>query len=157
MDTVYLVSIHDQSPRGYLAFDLRDVLAALGDNVSQWTWWVTELDALGDAEVQSFCDAVESQGENGVWVTAEEFMLLAGKIEQTIEGKFFGFTKDRSPSELTDEDLNWGRFPTNQMQIGILAVDSSFFEVFARQESIVAAVRSKFSDVREKNPDSYFH
>ena len=145
MNTVYVVSVHDRSTKGnYLAFDLREVLAALGNDVLHWRWWVTGLDALGDQELQSFCNAVESQGRNGVWLAAEELLLLAKKIDQTIDGEFFAFTKEVVPSELTSEDLNWGRFPENKMQLGILAVDSSYFEVFAKHEWVMTAVRSAF-------------
>ena len=107
-ETVYVVSIHDRSSGGSLAFDLRDVLAALGDKMSQWSWRVDELDALGDEEVQSFCDTVESHRENSVLMTTEELISLAGKIEQTIDGKFFAFPNDIRCAELTSKDLDWG-------------------------------------------------
>jgi hypothetical protein len=155
MNRVYVVSIRDRSlDEGYLTFDLKDVLAALGDRVWQWTWCVLELDAIGH-EIEPFCQSVDSQ-PNGFWVDTAEFLMLADRIVQTISAQFLAFRRDVDRTELQSEDLNSARFPQNEIQLVIRAVDSSYFEVYAKEESIVRAINSRFSSVFTEDEADYF-
>ena len=61
---VWVVSIHDKTPRGDLDFDVHEILRCLGRTVHEYAWLITELDCTGQ-EAQSLCDAVASRRGRG--------------------------------------------------------------------------------------------
>jgi hypothetical protein len=58
---------------------------------------------------------------------------------------------------VTVEDVNLGLFPTSKAELAIVAVDSSFFEIYAKDPQLVTALQHHFKEVRLQDPASYFH
>jgi hypothetical protein len=148
---VYVLTIHD-SAEGVLRVDLKDVLHALRSHVPQWTWCVRGLDAVGE-DLGEFCDLTEKAP---VWLSAEELLALAQRIEQTIEGEFLAFPRELSEIDLDESELELGRFPESRAELAITAVDSSCFDVYAKDLDCVNAIRQSFKDIRTQDPQLVF-
>jgi hypothetical protein len=152
---VQVVSIHDQN-HSLLAVDLKDVLQALGVAPERWKWCVTLLECTGGEFSQAVCDAVESAGGAGYWLSGQELSRLAEDIRQTLEGEWLAFPADVEPEHLSDEDLHLRCFPTNRVELAILVVDSSFVEVYTKDPALPAGLQKAFLDVRPQDPALYF-
>lgn len=81
--------------------------------------------------------AVE-QRPNGVRLAFAELSELAARTRQTIDGQFVGVVPGSSAAIVDAE-------------IVLKAVDSSFWIVVARARDDIAAIRSRFRDVRESD------
>jgi hypothetical protein len=153
---VKIVSIHDEDPSsGVLSFDLKDVLKALQNHLGSWSFCVIEIDAVGK-RVDEFCDAVQSARGRGIWASREELEDIAARAEQTISAEILGFPAELNRSSLSEQDLNLACFPVSKAEVAIVAVDSSYFEVYAKNSAVLDAIRGAFQDVREEDPAPYF-
>ena len=78
---VYIASMHDMGP-GYLAFDLKEILAALKPFIAQYSWRITgDLDITSNGanrEIESLVDRAD--------LSSDELERLSEKIIQTIDG-----------------------------------------------------------------------
>jgi len=119
------VEIHDMHPRGYLAFDLQDILFCLRDEVIARTWKAEGVECTGQA-TPDFA-LIE---ENSNVLSGSRLIELSQQVKQIIWGTFTG----RLPNEEAGS-------------IVIKAIDSSFWEVFASNENI-AKLRPRFNDIR---------
>ncbi len=148
---VWCVSIHDAHPRGYLDFDLRDVLAALGPKVTDHWWLMTDLDCIGEA-AQPLLRAVEATRGSGVVLSGDELVAAARRIFQTIDATVFAVPPalaaagDASTRGLTSADVDYDNAP-----LAIVAVDSTSFDVLTRDERDVRRLRARFRDVRDED------
>jgi len=119
------VEIHDCHRRGYLAFDLKDILRALGQDAKERVWRVEQLECTGEATPE-----LEQIEAASTAVTGEELLALAERTNQIIEGTFLG--------RLTSE---------NRDSLRIHAVDSTLWEVFG-DERCLSHIRDSFLYVR---------
>jgi hypothetical protein len=149
----YVLSIHPD-PEQPLAIDLKNLLQVLGPRLPGWVWCIRYLEWLGDAD-EGFDQAVEAAGSSGVWLSSADLMRHAKQVYQTIEGQFLAFPKNTDRGQLDDQDLNLLDFPFNKMELAIVAIDGCFFEVYAKDPSLVNLL-SCFKDVREEDPTHYF-
>ena len=130
------VQIHDlEENSGHLAVDLVDVLIALGERGSSSEWLLEPLKnsngyfwAIGDDVAEIF----EVWGESGTKVDGKTLIVASAKARQVIDGKASGF-----------DDLN-----TTSPWVVIIAVDSSWYEVYASDEAVLNMIRNTFKDVR---------
>ncbi len=112
----------------HLTFDLRDILAAVGEPVlsSRWRcrglWYLT----VRDGEFNEFREERRK-------FTGEEMMRFAGSITQTIDGRF--------------EARSGGA--AKRSWLVILAVDSSWFEVWSPKREVLERVRARFENVSD--------
>jgi len=127
------IQIHDLT-RGALAFDLREILAALGPRAYTTYWTASDvaspaqaLDATGDGAV-----ALEELALSGQRTTGAHLIDIVRTVSQIIWGEFSGCS-DKAAAE------PW---------IVIVAVDSSWFEVRSDDAAALARIRSAFKDVR---------
>lgn len=152
---VYIVSIHDEEPdRRVLAVDLRHILAALESFARHWIFCVTKLDAIGSG-VETLMRQVESRAR-GVWLSYAEMVSWAGRIEQTIDGTVVAFPEGTALEGVEESELSPGSFPTSRALCVIEAVDSSYFEVYAKDYVVIEALRRSFSHVAVRDPAEYF-
>ncbi|MCE9579651.1 MAG: hypothetical protein K8W52_41415 [Deltaproteobacteria bacterium] len=153
--TVHIVSIRDATPDDVLAFDLKDVLAALGKDVTGLRFAVRALDATGpgadDAAAQ-----VRAAGTRGLSLTFDELQALAARVDQSIDAEVVAYPAGTDLETLSPSDLNLAKFPSNRMVLAILAVDSSVFEVYAKDATIEKDLAARFRDVRREDPTPYF-
>jgi hypothetical protein len=118
------VEIHDMHPRGYLAFDLKEILECLKEDVLARAWNIERVESTG-----STADELESI-RSGVSVSGQRLFDLATGITQIIWGTFSG----RIPGEGTDSLI-------------IKAIDSTLWEVFG-SPACLAKIKARFHDVR---------
>jgi len=152
---VLVLSIHDHQ-NSVLAFDLKEVLQALGKYSEKWTWCITRLECIGREDSETMCQAVETAGASGIWASWQELVKLADKIDQTIEGELLAFPADIDKRTIAAADLDLGVFPTSKAELAIVVVDSSYFEIYAKDPGIAATIRGHFQEVYVQDPSKYF-
>jgi hypothetical protein len=119
------VEIHDMDPRGFLAFDLREVLACLGEEASCREWTCQGLECAGDGTED--LDEIERESRA---ISGTRLCDLAGRINQVIWGEFYG----RQPHE-------------KNASLIVKAIDSTLWEVFG-DEKCLSLVRTRFTSVK---------
>jgi hypothetical protein len=145
-----IVSIHDSHPRGFLSFDLLQILEAITAQVRQYSWIVT------DAEVVTHAGCTGELLPIGRVLSFAELVHHARHVRQTIEGEVLGWPAASliAPNlELISRILE---FPRSQARVAIRAVDSCFFEVITKDPPIIDLIRQRFRDVRVQDPRNYF-
>jgi hypothetical protein len=153
--TVWVVSIHDMAPQGYLSFDVKDILHCLGPGIHDYSWVITELDCTGK-EAQPLCDAVERSRGQGLMISADELLPASHKFFQTIDATLIGVPKKVYNSQELKGTCDIGSFPEAPAQVVIRAVDSSYFEVITKNYNHVQLVKKCFQDVRDEDIQEYF-
>jgi hypothetical protein len=128
------LQIHDARPEGRLAFDLSDILTALGKRAVSAYWAVggvasydEPLDATGPG-----ASHLERLAQSGERVTGAHLARIASVVRQVIWGEFRGYP-DRS---------------SNEAWVVIAAIDSSWFDVRSDDEAALGRIRHAFKDVR---------
>jgi hypothetical protein len=118
------VSIKDKTG-GFLAFDLRHILALLGPEGRDSAWQVRGVECMGEAS-----DELETVSERQAVIPGRDLYDLASKIHQVIDGEFAGY-----------------RLGDPRPWIVIRAVDSSGFDVFTDDERVQKAIGDRFHEV----------
>jgi hypothetical protein len=130
---VFQLFINDERPPGgFLAFNLRDVLRALGPDALHWMWSVSGVAAEGEplmatGEGASDLEALVASGER---VSGSRLLEMAGRTHQVIWGEFRSYRH-------SSESEPW---------VKIIAFDSSWYEVWSEDEATVQRVASVFND-----------
>lgn len=120
--------IHIKDMRdGCLAFDLEDLLELLGGQALQSVWRCKVEEAISKTVPINLVDAYNvREGHDGL-----SFKKLASETRQVIDGVFEAFNlHSESP---------WVRLE---------AIDSSYWEIWARDENILKPFRARFTDVK---------
>jgi hypothetical protein len=147
-EVTVVLSIRDRSPTGALSFDLRDVLAVLGERALAWQWCVLyDFEAYGPGEgLVAMTNAIWRARPGGIWLSASDFARLAQDIDQTIDGEFQAFPSGLEVSTIPVDELH-APFLQSRAELVIRAVDSTRFEVHAKDLEDVERIQARFSDV----------
>jgi hypothetical protein len=151
---IWAVEICDLDEHRVLAFDLPELLDALGARAADLDWIVTDYEPVTeDGDVETFADRVyEAQTgspRTGVRLTSQKLRSIADRTRQTINGQFIGISSDTASPTHKLVDLR--TFPTSNAALVIKAVDSSFWIVITKAADDIAAVHRRFTDVRESD------
>jgi hypothetical protein len=119
------VEIHDRAGAGFLAFDLRDILQALGPRILPLLWRCSNIESTGDG-----AERLHRVADEGTWVDGTTLHEIAESVMQVIDGEFFGHRGADSPPEII-----------------IWAIDSTLWMVFGDADAL-ERIRRRFSDVR---------
>jgi hypothetical protein len=111
-----------------LSFDLRDILAVIGEPVRKSRWRCYDLWFTAKRN-EKFSEFRESR----LKLTGDELMQFAFEIHQTIDGRF----------EATGEGA------AKKPWLVIKAVDSSWFEVWTSKPKIIEKLKERFQIVNE--------
>jgi hypothetical protein len=132
-----------------LSFDLRDILAALGERALAWQRCVLyDFEAYGPGErLVAITDAIWRARPGGIWLTAPELVRLAHDIDQTIDGEFQAFPSGLAVSTIPGDELH-ASFLQSRAELVIRAVDSTWFDVYAKHREDVERIQARFSDVQ---------
>jgi hypothetical protein len=152
-ESIVIVSLHPDREKP-LPVDLKDILTALGPQLSSWIWCVRNLDWLGE-QVDAICKTAEAARPGGIWMDSGDLLKRARCVYQTIEGEFLAFPRDVDPNTVPARELDLRAFPASRAELGIVAVDGVFFEVYAKDTEMIAGLRA-IGDVRDESPDNYF-
>jgi hypothetical protein len=150
---ISIVSVHPD-PANALSLDIKDILTALAPELPRWTWCVRNLDWLGK-DADALCLRAENAGPQGYWISSEELLGYARNVYQTIEGQFLAFPKDVGPMNVPLEQLQISAFADSAAELGIVAVDGGFFDVYAKDAANLSLLR-QLGDVREEDTKMYF-
>ncbi len=112
---------------GHLAFDLSDLLALLDERVSQSDWLCLVAECI---PADPDCLDLEEEYAASALTPGTEFLALARRTRQVIDGVFKGFFKSESEPWVT-----------------LQAVDSSYWEVFVRDPEDLAPFESRFREL----------
>lgn len=127
------IRVRDLAPQGYLACDLRDFLDLLGEATDCSQWLVSEDTwAIGDR-----ADELETLGDGLTRIPGSQLRALAGAVTQVIDGEFTGY----KPAETRP----W---------VVIRAVDSSFYEFFCCEATMLQKARESFRAIVECESDA---
>jgi hypothetical protein len=159
MPTIFRIS--DASERGYLSFDLRDLVALVEPEAAHLCWHAIPMGEqtwimVDETASQTMLDlpARVDASPNGVELSWPEMQELAASTHQTIWGTFIGIQpKTPLPSIAEMFPDKWHYF--NQamsvffdvVEIAIQAVDSSFWHLYARDDKVMERIRAAFADV----------
>jgi hypothetical protein len=125
------VEIHDKHPRGFLAFDLKEILRCLGHDALDRAWRCVNLECTGEA-----MEELEALEQSGAAVSGERLLALAERTNQVIWGDFLG----RRSGEAADT-------------LRIHAIDGTVWEVFG-DDDCLGKVRATFKDVRTASEEA---
>ena len=115
---------------GGLEFDLREILAALGKRAVESRWRSPYLQYVSRDEQD--ISVLEHLGAQDV-VSGADFVNGIDQLLQVIDGEFEAFGKN-------------GRW------VVIRAVDSSWWEVWSDDQSVLEAVRARFRTTEDASP-----
>jgi hypothetical protein len=152
-DAIQVISIHDHQGE-FLAFDLKHVLQVLEARLADWAWCLTVLDGVGGEYSEAVCRQVERAGR--LWLSTPELNQLANDIRQTIDAECIGFPAGVDRQKVSDRDVDLGYFPSGRAGLAIVAVDGSYYEVYAKDPELVESLRKHFKEVRLEDPSRYF-
>ena len=152
---LWILSIHDQSPDGFLSFDLKDILLCLGPSIRDYSWLITELDCVGE-DTEGICETVEKNKKKGLNISAEGLIEVSQRIRQTIDATIIGTRTKEDLESLRNGFRDLEHFPQDRTEVIIRAIDSSFFEVITKNPEHVHRLEECFKNIREENPKNYF-
>jgi hypothetical protein len=152
---VWILTIHDQSPDGFLSFDLKDILLCLGPTVRDCSWLITDLDCVGE-DTERICESVERNKKKGLNISADDLIELSQRIHQTLEATIIGTPRKEALDSLRNGFTGLEHFPQDKTEVIIRAIDSSFFEIITKNQEHVHRLEKCFKKIREENPKNYF-
>ena len=115
---MHFVEIHDSNGGFALAFDLIDILRAIGGKALTSRWIVDGVECVG-----SSAEELHRCSDSGEAIDGKELWRMASDISQTIDGRFSAFEGD-----------------SEQPWLQISAIDSSYFEVGSTDEGICTEI-----------------
>lgn len=145
---------HEGRTLQLLAFDLKDVLDAIGQEVDALTWRVHDLDCWNGQETAF--RRLQEVAAHDLRIDGHELRAIARNIAQVNDGTFVGFEKGTPQDSIRPQDLDTRTFPDSRAKLIICAFDSSWFEVFAKDVSVEQQLRRRFADVSLGDPKDYF-
>jgi hypothetical protein len=110
---------------GFLNFDLKEILAAIGDPVIVSTWRCHNVECTGENTERLY-----ELSEEGQSVSGKELVEIVAGIFQTFDGEFEAYRDGKEEPSLV-----------------VNAVDSSWFEVLSVDSAVLESIRSSFQDV----------
>ena len=123
------ITILDTDSSGrFLAFDLKDILRAIGPCANLLRWRLIHIECVGER-----ADEFHNLSDSGELVSGRRLIELSSQITQTIDGEVWGYR-----GEVKERDKPW---------LIIRAVDSSSFDVECDDLSLLERVKRHFKKV----------
>jgi hypothetical protein len=143
----------DDLINGAPAFDLKDVLCLLPPAAHMLTWRILDMsDGRGDAEkfakLETCWPEINRKAQetaDGMLVDWDTLVAYADAMLQIVDGLFVGCSKSDCLADLTEGYSDGDLYA--RVDIAIEAVDSSFWLVYARDETFLAGIETRFHDV----------
>jgi len=146
------LAIHDTrnvNGTDYLAFDLHDVLAALGEPVRLYTWLMSGFEGSGDEEIEA---AADESRRGGHAASGEEILEFSKRVVQTSKGEFVAVEPSfERPRAAIDRWVARRDFASSEAFIALRA-EPGRWVVSVKDDALVEALRRRFKDVREVQP-----
>lgn len=110
----------------FLNFDLRDILAVIGEPARQYRWRGRNIWCTASRDGKPFAIREERRDFSG-----EEFLQFVSSVHQTIDGSF----------EVRREGA------AKKSWLKIVAFDSAWFEVWSSKLEVIEKLRNHFEEV----------
>jgi hypothetical protein len=133
-----------------ICVELCDILETIMDG-NTFYWSILFLEVTGHLGENISVPVLEEQileMERGLFITWEDLNSLASKIDQTIWITLIG-CKDEKILQRYEEDQDM----YETCDITIEMHDSCYWEVFSKDESLIARLAKKFKDTKFLEPD----
>jgi hypothetical protein len=123
------IRIHDRAEENVLAFDLEDLLAALGEDAERSVWTCSVGECIPKDGARPGLEAAYGSGSR---LPGAQLVALASETLQVVDGVFEAFRHgERKP---------W---------LKLEAIDSTYWEAFAAEAADLAGLRRRFSEVED--------
>lgn len=128
MNKIYIQDAEDH----HLSFDLKEVLAAIGQPALEANWTVGSVEQADEPlwVLGPSMPLVEALANSGERVSGYRLLEIAQGIQQTIWGEFRGY---ETPTSLSP----W---------IVVIAFESTWFEVHTDNATVLGALRARFKN-----------
>jgi hypothetical protein len=123
------IRIHDRSEEHVLAFDLEDLLGALGEDAERSEWRCSIGECIPKDGARP--DLEDAYG-SGIRLPGSQLLALASETLQIVDGVFEAFR----PGE-------------RRLWLKLEAIDTTYWEVFAAEAADLAAFRRRFTEVED--------
>jgi len=137
------IRIKDLKENKVVAVKFPDILEEIPNGNSLY-WSILYLDAMGRLGEGKSIPVFEKQindSENGFFITWADLNLLSKKFHQIIDITLIGCKDEKLLGRYeTDEELH------QTCDIVIEMIDSSYWEVFSKDEDLIARLKAKFRD-----------
>src|SRR5262249_21888100 len=114
----------------------------LAHNIESYEWIAFDVDFVGGSFV--------AEGE---LLTTRTLLERSRNVEQTIDGKFLAYHERPIVAKAR---WDYSHFPDSNAVLAVVAVDSSYFEVYTKNAENVRLLKGRFSDVTDEDPNQYF-
>ena len=138
------------SKDNYVYVKLTDILEEI-NNGNLFHWSILYLEADGDFEdviSTHICEEQIRVSEKGFFITWEELNVLSKNFDQVIDIVLLG-CKDENLLHRYENDQE--KYET--CDITIEMVDSCYWEVFSKDESLINRLAAKFKEIKFLEPD----
>jgi hypothetical protein len=140
MSNVQRLEIFDQN-KGFLAFDLRDILVSLPLVANELIWHVLDIEAVGKGLSGESILATESRARsspNGILLEFAELKEFSHNLEQTINAKILGVSAGSVLGRAPDQIAGLVKFILVEM------IDSSLGVVTSDLPDVIDSARCRF-------------
>jgi hypothetical protein len=130
---MHAIRIRDLAPQGFLGFDLKEILAALGPRGLSASWAVSGVVSSNESlfATGEGASALERLAVSGERLSGRQLAEIAQDVVQVIWGEFRGY-----------EDT-----PSENPWVVMVAVDSSWWEVRSPDATLLDQVAGRFKSV----------
>jgi hypothetical protein len=130
---MHAIRIHDLAPQGFLAFDLKEILNALGPRglTASWTVGGVPSQGQGFSATGKGADEMEEFARSGARLSGRHLARMARNVVQVIWGEFTAFEDSFSAHP-------W---------VVLIAYDSSWWEVRSAEAALIDRVARAFRQV----------
>jgi hypothetical protein len=136
-----LLRVADKDVHGFLAVDLLQLLNAVTESGPTLDWVLQELTLTGNLRGRWTVQRLETASREppyGLRLSWAETLGIAEMITQVQEGVVIGLRAGSEPPSLGVEAR------TGAAEVVLEAVDSSYWEVYAKDNRVAAAIRAQF-------------
>ncbi|MBA2372933.1 MAG: hypothetical protein H0V74_01850 [Chloroflexi bacterium] len=150
----HAVSIHDSAARGFLDFDLGDLLAVLRSDRPRK--WVVEIEDLsGRALAEATAAEIERRRlarEPRLVLDEDTFARFADDVTQTLDAEFVAVDAHLTDDEAARLAADYANLLSEPVLLVILAIRGSYWIVLTKSWTDVTRLRDRFRDVRNEDP-----
>lgn len=142
-----MIRIDDKDADGFLGVHLPSLLDTLVDEGPRLTWVVQHLSTSGDLGSGKSVLDLEKESRTppyGIVIAWRELVDLAHRFAQVQDGVFAGCTDPNKLPRIDALDE-----PHRLCEVVLEAVDSSYWEIFARDDAILSRLRRQFNSVSD--------
>jgi hypothetical protein len=143
------IRIEDEINR-VVSVKLPDVLCEI-HNGNQFYWSILDLQGTGNLgegkSIPAFVDQID-HSENGYYITWEDLVALSYKFWQTYDIVIIGCYDKKKLRRYENDQVMY-----ETCDVVIVMFDSSYWEVFSKDPTLISRLGAKFKNIKYLEPD----